>query len=278
MTDVTTSGSSSPDHARPPVVRPSKPPPSGFAIAMAVGVVVFTVVTIFVTDFSLAGIIEDLSRPNSSFQGLIHLDWSQVTNPRALSAFIETVQMAVVGTIVGGFAALPLALWASRVGAPSTAVMWITKTFNNIVRAIPDVLWALLFVAMVGIGVLPGILALIFFSIAVTSKLTSDVLDGIDMGPVEAARAVGSRHTQVLRTAIVPQILPSYVSFLLYNFELNLRASAVLGLVGAGGIGQLIDFYRGARAWPQVWGIIVLFLIVTIIVEQLSVVLRRRLV
>lgn len=245
---------------------------------MAVGVVVFTVVTFNVTEFSLAGIIEDLRRPNSSFQGLIHLDWSQVTNARALAAFVETVQMAVVGTVIGGFAALPLALWASHVGAPSTVVYWVAKTFNNIVRAIPDVLWALLFVAMVGIGVLPGILSLIFFSIAVTSKLTSDLLDGIDMGPVEAADSVGARHTQKLRTAILPQILPSYVSFLLYNFELNLRASAVLGLVGAGGIGQLIDFYRGSRAWPQVWGIIVLFFIVTLIVEQMSIMLRRRLV
>lgn len=278
MSDVTTSGSSSPDTSRRSGERPDKPAPSVFALSMALGVVVFTVVTVIATDFSLAGIVEDLSRPNSSFQGLINLDWSQVTNPRALAAFVETVQMAVVGTIIGGFAALPLALWASRVGAPNAVVMWTAKTFNNIVRAIPDVLWALLFVAMVGIGVLPGILALIFFSIAVTSKLTSDVLDGIDMGPVEAARATGSSHTQMLRTSIVPQILPSYVSFLLYNFELNLRASAVLGLVGAGGIGQLIDFYRGARAWPQVWGIIVLFLIVTVIVEQISVMLRRRLV
>lgn len=275
------SQAASPDRAgspRPPLERPSKPAPSIFAIAVAVGVVAFTVVTVNVTDFSLAGIVEDLGRPNSSFQGIIHLDWSQVTNPRALAAFVETVQMAVVGTIIGGFAALPLALWASHVGAPNTYVYWAAKTFNNIVRAIPDVLWALLFVAMVGIGVLPGVLSLIFFSIAVTSKLTSDLLDGIDMGPVEAADSVGARHTQKLRTAIVPQILPSYVSFLLYNFELNLRASAVLGLVGAGGIGQLIDFYRGALAWPQVWGIIVLFFIVTVIVEQLSIMLRRRLV
>ncbi len=258
--------------------RPDKPSVSSFAIAMGLVVVVFTAVTVSATDFSLAGIVEDLGRQNSSFAGLLHLDWSQVTNTRALSAFVETVQMAVVGTIVGGFAALPLALWNSRVGAPNAAVYAAAKSFNNVVRAIPDVLWALLFVAMVGIGVLPGILALIFFSIAVTSKLTSDVLDGIDQGPVEAAHATGAGHTAMLRTAIVPQVLPSYISFLLYNFELNLRASAVLGLVGAGGIGQLIDFYRNARAWRQVWGLIVLFFIITFLVERLSLYFRRRLV
>ncbi len=163
-------------------------------------------------------------------------------------------------------------------GAPNRVVRWTAKVYADVIRAIPDVLWALLFVAMVGIGVLPGVLALVFFSMAVTTKLTSDVLDGIDLGPVEAADATGAGHTQMLRTAIVPQILPSYSSFLLYSFELNLRASAVLGLVGAGGIGNLIDFYRNLGRWAEVWGIIALFFIVTFFVERLSVSFRRRLV
>ena len=191
---------------------------------------------------------------------------------------VETLQMAIVGTVVGGFAALPLALWNSPVGAPNRVVRWVAKVYADVIRAIPDVLWALLFTAMVGIGALPGILALTFFCMAVVTKLTSDVLDGIDMGPVEAARSVGSGHTQMLRTAIVPQVLPSYSSFLLYGFELNLRASAVLGLVGAGGVGTRIDFYRGRGEWSEVWGIIILFFLVTFLVERLSVTFRRRLV
>jgi phosphonate transport system permease protein len=258
--------------------RPSRPPPSIFGVGLAVGAVVLTVVSVIATNFSFANVISDLSRPNSSVQGLLDIDWSQVVNERTLAAFVETVQMAVVGTVVGGFSALPLALWNSRVGAPNTAVFWLVKGFNNVVRAIPDVLWALLFVAMVGTGALPGIMALVFFSIAVVSKLTSDVLDGLDLGPVEAAHAVGARHTQMLRTAIVPQVLPAYSSFLLYSVELNLRASAVLGLVGAGGIGTRIEFYRGRGEWSEVWGIIVLFFIVTFVVERISLTFRRRLV
>lgn len=258
--------------------RPTKPPPSVFAITMGVLALVMTVVTVIATNFSLAGFIEDLTRPNSSFRGLMNINLGQVTNTRTLVAFVETLQIAVVGTIVGGFAALPLALWNSPVGAPNQPVYLATKAFNNVIRAIPDVLWALLFVAMVGIGALAGNLALIFFSIAVTCKLTSDVLDGIDRGPVEAADASGASHTQMLRTAIVPQILPSYTSFLLYNFEINLRASAVLGFVGAGGIGGTIDLYRNLGRWDDVWGIIALFLIVTVIVERVSLMFRRRLV
>lgn len=258
--------------------RPDRPSPSAFALVMTVVAVVMTVVSVMATEFSLAGIIEDLSRRNSSFVGLLNPDWGQITNERSIRGFVETLQMAVVGTILGGFASLPLALWNSEVGAPNRVVRWVAKVYADVIRAIPDVLWALLFVAMVGIGVLPGLLALIFFSMAVTTKLTSDVLDGIDLGPVEAADASGAGHSQMLRAAIVPQILPSYSSFLLYSFELNLRASAVLGLVGAGGIGQRIEFYRGRGEWSEVWGLIILFFIVTFFVERLSVTFRRRLV
>lgn len=258
--------------------RPSKPSPSAFALTMAVLAVGMTVVSVIATDFSLAGFLNDLTRPNSSFRGLMNINLGQITNDRTLVAFVETLQIAVVGTIIGGFAALPLALWNSPIGAPNQPVYLVTKAFNNVIRAIPDVLWALLFVSMVGVGILPGILALVFFSIAVTCKLTSDVLDGVDPGPVEAANAAGARHTQMLRTAIVPQVLPAYSSFLLYNFEINLRASAVLGFVGAGGIGGQIDLYRNLGRWDDVWGIIALFFIVTVIVERFSLMFRRRLV
>lgn len=258
--------------------RPDEPPPSTFAISMGIAFVVMTVVSVLAANFSLAGVLEDLTRRNNSITGLLNLDLAVMFSERSRSAFIETLQMAVVGTVVGGFLSLPLALWSTEVGAPRRWVMWIVRPYNNVVRAIPDILWALLFVAMVGIGVLPGLLALVFFSMAVTTKLTSDVLDGIDLGPVEAADASGAGHTQMLRTAIVPQVLPAYSSFLLYNFELNLRASAVLGLVGAGGIGTRIEFYRSGGDWEQVWGLIVMFFIVTFLVERLSLTFRRRLV
>jgi phosphonate transport system permease protein len=146
------------------------------------------------------------------------------------------------------------------------------------VRAVPEVLWAALFVAAVGIGALPGLLALFFFTIAVVTKLTADTLDGIDMGPVEAAEAAGAGHAQMLRASVVPQILPAFSSYALYAFELNIRGSAVLGFVGAGGIGNRIQFFQGQNDWERMWGIVVMFIVVVFVIDRLSTLIRRRLV
>jgi phosphonate transport system permease protein len=257
---------------------PAKPRPSLFAIVGTVGAIVLTIVTARSVEFSLTSVVSDLTRRNNVVEGLLSPDLGQLWSARSRSGFYETLQLAVLGTVTGSFAALPLALWSTTFGNPNVVLRTIVRTFNNIVRAIPDLLWALLFVAAVGIGALPGLLALFFFSLAVTTKLTSDTLDGIDMGPVEAANAAGAGLSQMLRTAVVPQILPAYSSFVLYNFELNLRASAVLGLVGAGGIGARIEFFRNLGRWEEVWGLVFMFFLVVFIVERISITLRRRLV
>lgn len=257
---------------------PPRPRRSLFAFGLVVGAVALTVVAARAVDFSLSSIIENLSRKNSPVEGLLDPDLSQIWQPRSRKAFIETFQLAVLGTIVGSTLALPLALWSTRFGNPSTPVRAAIRTFNSIIRSIPDLLWAMLFVAAVGIGALSGLLALIFFSLAVTTKLTSDTLDGIDPGPIEAAYASGASLSQMLRTAVFPQIQAAYASFVLYNFELNLRASAVIGLVGAGGIGQRFELFRGRGDWSKVWGLVFMFFLVVFFVERLSVSLRRRLV
>lgn len=257
---------------------PPRPPISRFAIGVAVGAVLMTIVTARATEFSFAGILDGLGRRNLAIEGLLDPDWSQIFSRRSRSAFIETLQLAVLGTVSGGFASLPLALWSTDFGNPNRVLRTAVRTFNNVIRSIPDLLWALLFVTAVGIGALPGLLALFFFSLAVTTKLTADTLDSIDRGPIEAALAGGAGLTQMLRTAVVPQILPAYSSFILYNFELNLRASAVLGLVGAGGIGARMAFFQSQGDYDKLWGLVLMFFLVVVVVERLSITLRRRLV
>ena len=257
---------------------PRKPRPGLFGVGVTLVAIALTFFSVRATDFSPVDMWNNLFRSNAPMRALKHPDFGQILSERSRGPFLETFRMALLGTVAGGLVALPLSLWSTRFGAPNRFVYSALRLFNNIIRAFPDLLWALLFVAAVGIGVLPGLLALFFFTIAVLTKLTADTLDGIDMGPLEAADAAGAGHTQKLRTAVVPQILPSFMSFLLYGFELNLRGSAVLGLVGAGGIGQRLEFFRGQGRWEQVWGIVFMFFLVVFVVERVSVFLRRRLV
>ncbi|HWL44843.1 MAG TPA: ABC transporter permease subunit [Ilumatobacter sp.] len=264
-----------------PVQVPPRPPRSRFAIALGVAVLAFSVFAAAKVGFSLGAFGDVFTRPNPVARGLKNIRWGEMFSQRSRNAFLETLYLAVLGTLGGILLALPLSLWSTRIGNPYRIPRMILRAFNNVIRAFPDLLWAGLFVLGVGIGALPGFLALTFFSCAVMSKLTADTLDGIDLGPVEAANAAGAGHTQMLRTAIVPQILPAFSSFALYSFELNLRASVVLGFVGAGGIGQRLNFFRERgrlEAYEQMWGLVVMFFLVVFVVERLSVAIRRRLV
>lgn len=262
--------------------RPTKPRRSLFAVTLTVFVVAFTLVAAwdwkYGTGFSIVEIFTKAFGENPVMSALPNLEWSQLWSANTRGPFIETLRVAVLATIGGSLVALVLGLWSTRIGAPNRIVRAVCRLVSNVVRALPDIIWALVFVAAVGTGNLPGLLALFLFTIAVVTKLTADTTDGIDLGPIEAADAGGATHTQKLRTAVFPQILPAYASFVLYSFELNLRGAAVLGLVGAGGIGERIDLFKDRNAWERVWAMVLLFVIVVFIVDRLSTLLRRRLV
>ncbi|CAN5695970.1 phosphonate ABC transporter, permease protein PhnE [soil metagenome] len=263
-------------------VRPRRPPPGLFAVGATLAAIALTVATAanwrYGTGFAPGDIVRKLTNFNPVLSALPHAELDQLLSPRSRAAFVETLRQTIIGGVSGSLVALPIALWSTSYGAPNRTVQVVVRFLSNIIRAFPDLLWALLFVAAVGIGNLPGVLALFFFSIAVVTKLTADTLDGIDMGPIEAAHASGARHSQMLRTAVVPQILPAYTSYALYAFELNLRASTVLGLVGAGGIGQRLQFFQSQNDWEKVWGLVVMFVLVVFVVDRASTLLRRRLV
>ncbi|MFV0306247.1 MAG: phosphonate ABC transporter, permease protein PhnE [Desertimonas sp.] len=258
--------------------RPQRPAPSAFALGITVGFVALTTVTWFTSGFSVGAIWSGLFRENDALRAIAHADLGQFNSDRTLEAFFDTVRMAVLGTTGGALVALPLAMASSRHGVPIRWLVWLFRGFNNIIRSFPDVLWAMLFVAAVGVGNLAGTLALFFFTIAVVTKLMADSLDAIDTAPLEAADAAGLGWAGKQRVAVFPQILPSYVSYVIYAFELNVRGSAVLGLVGAGGVGNRLEFFRNRGAWEQVWGIVAMFLVVVLILDRLSSFLRRRLV
>lgn len=201
------------------------------------------------------------------------LDRGNVIDP-----LIETFQIAIVATVIGCGLALPAAFAMSRLTTPNGPTYWISRFVMSVVRAVPDLFWAKILVTAIGIGAFAGAWALSIFSFAVMVKLFSETVDGADPGPLEAARAAGARHVPAVRTGVLPTVLPSYVAYALYVFELNIRASIVLGLVGAGGIGRVVEAQRSFFRFDRILGILVLVFVVVFVVEQVSVALRRRLV
>jgi phosphonate transport system permease protein len=213
-----------------------------------------------------AGILGELLRPNWEFL------------PRTVEPILQTFQIAVVASAIGCLVALPVAFTVSRITAPNLATFAAGRATLSVVRAIPDILYALVFVAAAGVGPLPGIVALVFFNIGVVAKLLSETVDGVDPGPIEAARAGGADHAQTVRWSVLPQVLPNYVAYSLYTFELNIRASTVIGIVGAGGIGNMLFTQYRFFNWSNVSVIVVELFVMVFLIEMLSIWMRRRLV
>jgi phosphonate transport system permease protein len=198
--------------------------------------------------------------------------------PETLPWLLQTVQMAVISTAVSVVIALPLAFLASRATNPNSVLLGIVRFVMNIVRSVPDLLYASLFVTVVGTGALSGILALVLFNVGIIVKLISEALDGLDRGGQEAALAAGGTWFKANRAAMVPEVAPTYLSQAIYVLELNIRASTVIGLVGAGGLGMLIDKVRTFYQYHYLSMIIFEILVLVVLLELLSSYTRRRLI
>ncbi|MEM9293760.1 MAG: phosphonate ABC transporter, permease protein PhnE [Acidobacteriota bacterium] len=203
-------------------------------------------------------------------------DWSFLS--RLLDPFLETVQIAILGSTVGVLVALPVAVLAARPIAPRRWIYLIDRNFMNILRTLPDLFWAMLFASAVGFGPFAGAIALSVFSVAVVSKLLSESIESIDLRLLEAVEASGGTWFERVRYGVMPQVLPQYVSYALYMFELNIRASVVLGLVGAGGIGVVLNVQLRTFNYSRVAVILIAIFAFVLIIERVSEAARRRLV
>jgi phosphonate transport system permease protein len=242
-------------------------------IAGAAGLLVWAALTVNVdiTDLASlpAGLWAILSR-------MIPPDLSYLES--AVPAMMESIQMAWVGTIIGAALSLPLGfLGAKNVSSP--VVSNVMRQILNAIRAFPELILAIaIFIPIAGLGPVAGTLAIGVHSAGTLGKLTAEAIEGIDDGPVEAARAVGGRGLQVQRWGVVPQVLPELIGFWLYRFEINIRASAVLGVVGAGGIGFLLQQTITFGRWDKAATAILVVIVATIIVDTISGSIRRRII
>ncbi|MGH3146196.1 MAG: phosphonate ABC transporter, permease protein PhnE [Rubrobacter sp.] len=198
--------------------------------------------------------------------------------PTAALAALETLQMALVGTVASAILSVPLAFLAAANVAPNRVLYYVSRSFIVFTRAIPDLIWALIFVSAVGLGPFPGTLAIAVHSIGMLGKLYAESIEEIDHGQVEALRSTGAHPLQTLALSVVPQVLPSFVGLTLYRWDINIRNSIVLGLVGAGGLGFELQTSMRLFQYPQVLTILILVFVIVLIVEQSSSYVRERVI
>lgn len=196
----------------------------------------------------------------------------------SISRMMESVQMAWVGTVIGAAISLPAGFLAAR-NVSGAATVMVTRQILNAIRAIPELIFAIvLMMPIFGLGPLAGTIALGVGAIGTLGKLTAEAIEGIDPGPMEAAVSGGASHLSALRWSVLPQVLPEVVAFWLYRFEINIRASAVLGVIGAGGIGSLLSQLFNLRDWERIGITLVVIIVVTMIVDAISGAIRHRII
>ncbi|MDD3113833.1 MAG: phosphonate ABC transporter, permease protein PhnE [Candidatus Izemoplasmatales bacterium] len=189
---------------------------------------------------------------------------------------VDTLSMSFAGTLIGSLMAIPLAVLSAKNIVKKAYIYLPARTIMNLFRTIPAMVLALIAVFFVGIGVLSGIIAITLFTFSIMSKMLYEVIETIDMNPVEALESTGASKIESLRYAVMPQVTPIFLSYLIYIFEINVRSSTILGYVGAGGIGMIIKdniLYN----YDRVGASIILMFFVILVVQLFSSFARGRL-
>jgi phosphonate transport system permease protein len=197
--------------------------------------------------------------------------------PSALTGALTTVEIALLGTTVAAALALPLGFLSAR-NVASPAVFYPTRTVLNLFRSVDTLVYALIFVAAVGLGPFPGVLAVVAYTTTSLAKLYSEAIEGIDPGPMDAITATGATRLQVLRYGALPQVLPLFLSYVLYRLETNIRAATVLGFVGGGGIGFYLQTYLRMIDYRAASTALLVTIVMVMVIDAASSRLRARLV
>jgi phosphonate transport system permease protein len=240
------------------------------------------------TEFDLVELFSS-TRPMERFvSGMFPPDFSAATLRQTGTGLMETFQMSFLGALIGAAIAFPLsALATQEPAAVSTsrgervlrAVPYhASRLVINVFRSVPDILWALVFVVAVGLGPFPGTLALVVHSAGILGKLYSETLEAVPNRPVEALRATGAGTLQAFLFGRFPQAASGFASLTLYQWECNIRSAAVLGLVGAGGIGQQIILSMNLFDYSKVATLVGATMVAVLLVDGFSAAVRHRLV
>jgi len=225
--------------------------------------------------FDAQRLVEGLPALGQLFSEMVPPDFSRWQH--WIRPLIDTLAMSIAGTALAVIISLPLALFAAPNIAPHPVAYQVTRVVLAALRSVPEIIMGIIFVAAVGFGALPGVLALALHSVGMVGKFYAEAIEHVDPRPLEAARAAGASPFQVITHAVIPQVLPQLADITIYRWEYHFRASAVLGIVGAGGIGfELIAALRIIR-YDQVSAILLTILACVIVVDAIGAWLRKQL-
>lgn len=196
---------------------------------------------------------------------------------QVITPLMDTIKMSVLGTVIGAILAIPYAMWSAT---NLTKNHWLTsllKLLLSIIRTLPTLVTALILTYIFGLGTFSGTLAIALFTFSFVTKQLYEAIETADMSPYEAMEALGANKLYSFLGAIKPQVLPSYLSVVLYTFEGNVRHAAILGYVGAGGIGIILDENLGWREYQNVGMILLCLFLTVVVIESISRYLRTQL-
>ncbi len=236
---------------------------------------VATFVSIEMTGFELAILIERGNEFYKYFARMIPPDLAYF--PQIIEPLLETIQMSLLGSVIGALLAIPVAVISANNIMKNPVILWAARLLLSIVRTIPTLVIALVATFVLGLGTLAGTTAITAFTFAYIGKLLYEQIETADMGAFEAMESMGATKTQAFIGAIVPQILPSYISNCLFNFEGNVRYASILGFVGAGGLGMIINEKIDWQEYQSVGMILIVLFVAVAIIEAISHYIRKKL-
>lgn len=250
--------------------------PSPLTVGGAVVAAALIVASASTSELSVPALIDGLPAIADFLSRMFPPDLAQLDE--AVSLMWETLGIAVTGTVFGTTLAVPLALLAARTVTPNPWIRQPVRLLINIIRAIPELMMALLFVSAVGLGAMAGTLAIIVGTAFGVARLFADIFEAADMSAWEAAATTGARKSQRISWVLLPQQLPTMTSYGLLILDSNVRAASLLGLVGAGGIGMELQQRLRLFDYGAVLTIVLVVLVVVVALDQISSYLRKKLV
>ncbi len=255
------------------------PTPNGRPPAVAVICIVVTATLLMATasivEISFIRIIEAIPRMFDFMKHLIvEPEWEYL--PQLGEKMLQTVEMTLLGTVIAVFISMPIGILAAKNASPHPLIYRAMRDLLSFIRALPELVWALVFVSAVGLGPLPGVMALAFVTVGFMGKFIAESIEVVSPKAIEGLNATGCSHLQSIFYAMLPQAVPDFIGSLLYILDHNLRAAAVLGLVGAGGIGYDMVMSMRLFNYERIFMIAFSIYLLVTLLDRLSDILRQR--